>query len=59
MTKLLIGWVAVNKATKKIRTGCAYTAGGKIYKTLPMAKAGVSKSNDINNFDFFEAFIEV
>lgn len=57
--RMNIGWVAVNKITNKVRTGCAYTAGGKIYKTLPMAKSAVSKSNDINNFDFFEAFIEV
>lgn len=57
--KVDIGWVAVNKITNKVRTGYAYTAGGKIYKTLPIAKAAVSKSNDINNFEFFEAFIEV
>ena len=57
--KVVIGWVAVNKMTNKVRTGCVYTAGCKVYKSLPMAKAAVSKSNNLNDFDFFEAFIEV
>ena len=45
--KVAIGWVAVNKITNKVNT---------IYTSI---KAAVSKSNNINNFEFFEAFIEV
>jgi hypothetical protein len=54
--KIPIGWVAINKVTKEVRTGSAYSAGGKIYKSLPMAKAAVKNSSI---YEFKEVFYEV
>ena len=56
--RIEIGTVAINELGEPY-TGGKYSAGAKVYKSEPLAKAALKHSHDITKFKFLPAFIEI
>lgn len=56
----MIGVVAIDRKTGKPSSGSHYTAGAKVYKSEPMARAAVRYKEESrgDEYDFVPAFIE-
>ena len=56
--RIEIGTVAIDYLGRPY-TGGKYSAGAKVYKTAPLAKAALGHSHDITKFQFLSCFIEI
>ena len=56
--RIELGWVAIQKKTKKATSGAYYSAGAKVYKTEAVARAA-TRRHDQKNLIFAKAFAEI
>ena len=59
MTRIELGYIALDEQTGRVHTGSLYSGGAKVYKSEGMARAAVKERSKLTSYKFFPAFIEV
>lgn len=57
--KTQVGIMAFDKKTMRARIGTKGGVSGHLYKTLPQAQAAVGRRNNIDDYHFLPAFVEM